>query len=199
MQRRADEIRQILIDGTIHVIATVGLDGATTKQIGTQTGMNEAYIYRHFNGKEDLFAKTFAKLDNELISTIIKSIPVMEQSEVDIETRCWIFFTNIWKFLLGNSEKCICYMQYFYSPYFKKYSYDEHVKNYDILVEKFAPAFKKDADVWLLLNHLLDMMLASAMKVFHEVMPNNEKTAKYVFDLLYSSVESHLSWTRKHT
>ena len=41
-----EELRSRLIDGTIRVIAQEGLDKATTKQIGTTTGINEAYIYR---------------------------------------------------------------------------------------------------------------------------------------------------------
>lgn len=60
---KQDETRRMLIDGTIHVIARDGLDKATTKQIGLETSINEAYIYRCFAGKEDMFAKTFDALD----------------------------------------------------------------------------------------------------------------------------------------
>ena len=62
---KQDETRRMLIDGTIHVIARDGLDKATTKQIGLETSINEAYIYRCFAGKEDMFAKTFDRLAAE--------------------------------------------------------------------------------------------------------------------------------------
>ena len=55
---KQDDLRQALIDGTIHVIAQNGLDKATTKAISNATGINEVYIYRLFENKEKLFEKT---------------------------------------------------------------------------------------------------------------------------------------------
>ena len=65
---KQDEIRRRLIDGTIHVIARDGLDKASTKQIGITTSTNEAYIYRCFEDKEDMFSKAFDSLDDELFA-----------------------------------------------------------------------------------------------------------------------------------
>ena len=39
---KTDQLRQILIDGTIRVIASEGLGKASTKQIGKATNLNEA-------------------------------------------------------------------------------------------------------------------------------------------------------------
>ena len=69
---KQEEIRQRLIDGTIRVIAREGLDKATTKHIASETSVNEVYIYRCFENKEALFAKTFAALDEELVSVSLK-------------------------------------------------------------------------------------------------------------------------------
>ena len=65
---KQDELRRRLIDGTIHVIAQDGLDKATTKQIGIETSINQAYIYRCFENKEDMLKKTFEELDDELVA-----------------------------------------------------------------------------------------------------------------------------------
>ena len=54
------EIRQLLIDGTIRVIAREGLEKASTKLIGTTTSINEVYIYRCFKSKEDMFTEVFS-------------------------------------------------------------------------------------------------------------------------------------------
>jgi hypothetical protein len=62
-EMKQDELRRRLIDGTIHVIAQDGLDKATTKQIGIETSINQAYIYRCFEDKEDMLKKTFEELD----------------------------------------------------------------------------------------------------------------------------------------
>jgi AcrR family transcriptional regulator len=82
---RLEETRRKLIDGTIQVIARQGLDGASTKLIGTTTELNEVYIYRSFKDKEDLFAKTFAFLDEELLDLAMKHIDVMYKQEMETQ------------------------------------------------------------------------------------------------------------------
>ena len=120
---KQDEIRRRLIDGTIHVIAKDGLDKASTKQIGIATSTNEAYIYRCFDDKEDMFARAFDALDDELADKVMQHLPVMYMHEIEYELRCRFFFSAVWKFLLGNRDKCLTYVRYYYSPYFSKYSF----------------------------------------------------------------------------
>ena len=52
-----DEMRLALLDSTVRIIAKDGLDKATTRSIAQAAQLNEAYIYRFFNDKEDLFKK----------------------------------------------------------------------------------------------------------------------------------------------
>ena len=186
-----DEIRRGLIDGTIHVIAREGLDKASTKQIGLTTSINEAYIYRCFESKEDMFAKTFASLDDELITKILQHIEVMYMAEIEYKTRCKIFFNAIWRFLLGNREKCLTFIQYYYSPYFRKYSAEEHREKFIPVVEKFNDAFRESANVWMLLNHILSTMLDFAVKVFDDAVPDDDDTSEHVFRLIYFSIEHY--------
>ena len=131
------EMRQTLIAKTISVIANEGLDKTTTKAITQGTGINEAYIYRCFAHKEDLLTKAFETLDEELVRKAMQHISVMYMSELEYELRCRVFFEAVWKFLLGNKDKCLAFVRYYYSPYFAKYSAFEHKKRYSPLVEKF--------------------------------------------------------------
>lgn len=192
-----ESIRRALIDSTIHIIANNGLDKATTKHIANRAGVNEVYIYRAFDGKDDLYMKTFLQLDQELVAAILRHIPIMDMTNIKIEDRCWALFSAVWKFVLGNEEKTLSFIRYYYSPYFKKYSCTAHREAYRVVVEKFRPAFKADADVWMLLCHILDVLLAAAVKVYNGELPDNDRTAAYVFDLLYSSVESKLTWSKQ--
>ena len=193
MKREAklDETRRRLIDGTICVIAREGLDGASTKQIGIATATNEAYIYRCFEDKEDMFAKTFASLDTELVEKALQHVDVMYMQEMEYEMRCRFYFSAIWSFLLGNRDKCLTYIRYYYSPYFTKYSLEEHQKRFLPLVNKFRDAFKGEADVWLILNHILNVMLDFAVKVYNGQMPNDDDHAEHVFRVVYRSIEQY--------
>ena len=195
MKMTKEEVRQTLIDGTIHIIATKGFDGATTKQIGTYTGINEAYIYRNFVDKEDMFVASFNVLDQELVNALLHAMPVMDDESLDPYERSFLFFSAMWKFFLDKQERSICFMRYYYSYYFFKYSVDEHKRAYHKVIEEMAPAFKEGTDVWMMLNHMLDIFLAWVVKTVNGVCENNDKTVSTIFGLIYDSVEKHLAWT----
>lgn len=185
------DMREKLIARTISVIATEGLDKTTTKAITTGTGINEAYIYRHFSDKKDLLSKAFDKLDEELVAKVMQHLPVMYMQELEYELRCRVFFEAVWKFLLGNKEKCLAFVQYYYSLYFTKYSAESHKRRYIPIVEKFKDAFKDEADVWMILNHILNVMLDFAVKVHNGQMPSEDNYSEHVFLVIYRSVEQY--------
>ena len=184
-------MREKLIARTISVIATEGLDKTTTKAITTGTGINEAYIYRHFSDKKDLLSKAFDKLDEELVAKVMQHLPAMYMQELEYELRCRVFFEAVWKFLLGNKEKCLAFVQYYYSLYFTKYSAESHKRRYIPIVEKFKDAFKDEADVWMILNHILNVMLDFAVKVHNGQMPSEDNYSEHVFLVIYRSVEQY--------
>ncbi len=184
-------MRETLMDRTISVIANDGLDKTTTKAITNGTGINEAYIYRHFSHKEDLLARTFDKLDEELLNCVMQHLPVMYVQEFDYETRCRMYFCAVWKFLLGNREKCLAFIQYYYSPYFKKNSAEVHKQKFMPFLDQFKAAFIEEADVWMLLNHILNVMLDFAVKVHHDQMPKEDDYAEHVFRVVYVSVKQY--------
>lgn len=190
---KLNEIRQILIDGTIRVIAQEGLDKATTQRIKLATAINEAYIYRCFADKEDMFAKTFDALDEEMAAVTMRSLAVMYAENMPFEERCRLYFAAVWSFLLGDRDKCLCYVQYFYSPYFMRLSEEEHIRRFAPLVEKFTPAFKPEAEVWLILTHILNVMLDFAIKVHNNRMPAGDNYSEHVFRVIYASVKQYFN------
>ncbi len=181
-------VRDTLIAQTIAVIAAEGLDKTTTKAIVSGTDINEAYIYRYFTDKEDLLSKAFDALDEELVAKAMLHVSVMYMREIDYETRCRLFFSAMWSFLLGNREKCLTFIRYYYSPYFGKYSSAAHKERYKPLAAKFSDGFASKTNVWMLLNHILNILLDFAVKVFDGEIPNDDNTAEHVFRLVYHSV-----------
>lgn len=188
---KLEETKKKLIDGTICVISRYGLDKATTKLIAKEIDINEAYIYRCFENKEALFSSVFSELDNELIDVILKHITVMNEDNIDFDTRAWLFYSPVWKFLLGNEDKCLAFIRYYYSPYFTKYSMGEHVGKYQKVVELFKPLFKDEANVWMIVSHILNSMLDFSIKVYNGAVPNNDDTAEHVFRLIHESIRQY--------
>lgn len=184
-------VRSRLIDSAIKAISSYGMDKTTTKAIVEGTNINEGYIYSYFKGKEDLLAKMFDSLDVELSDTMLQHMPVMYMTGMDMETRCRTYFFLIWQFLLGNRDKCLAYIRYFYSPYFIKNSATIHKQRFSPVIEKFTPAFLEEADVWMLLNHILNVMFDFAVKVHNDEMSGSDKYSEHVFRVLYRSVEQY--------
>ena len=190
-------VQSTLIDRTVAVIAGEGLDKTTTKAIVAGTGINEVYIYRHFANKEDLLAKTFDALDEELVAQAMQHMAVMNTPDTPYELRCRLFFTAIWRFLLGNREKCRAFIQYYYSPYFIKNSAEGHKARYQPLMGEFQKVFRPEANVWMLLNHLMTTMLDFALKVLDGAVPDDEDTAEHVFRLVYHSAKLYFRKTKE--
>ena len=188
---KRDELRQTLIDGTIHVIAVDGFDKATTKQICSQIGINEAYIYRCFKGKEEMFSQTFDYLDKELLDAIMDGLNIMYMIGLAFDVRCKVFFFKLWEFLLGNKEKCIAYIRYYYSPYFMKNSAAVHKKRFWPVVEAFKDSFLDEADVWMILNHILNVMMDFAIKTHNGQMENSSNNAEHIFRVVYISTQQY--------
>ena len=188
---KLEEARRKLIDGTIRVIAREGLDNATTKQIGLETSLNQVYIYRCFEDKEDMFAKVFAALDDEFATKAMQHVDVMYMQDMDHEARCRFYFSEIWKFMLGNRDKCLTYVRYYYSTYFAKRSLEEHHKRFLPLIHKLKAAFKDEAEVRLILSHIFNVMLDFAVKVYNGQMPNDDDHIEHVFRVIYRSIEQY--------
>lgn len=184
-------MREKLIETTIAVIAKEGLDKTTTKAIAAGTGINEAYIYRNFSNKDELLSKAFDNLDAELLGQLMRYVYLMKGVKSDMELRCRSYFSEIWGFLLKNREHCLAFVRYYYSPYLTKYSIESHKQRYAPLVERFAPAFKDEADVWMILNHILNVMLDFAVKVHNGLMSAEDNYSEHVFRVVYRSVDQY--------
>ena len=185
------EMRDVLVERTISVIANEGIDKATTKAIVSGTGINEAYIYRCFSDKEDMMVKAFEILDQELVDRINQYISVMYLKDMEFEIRCRVLFTAFWKFLLSHREKCMAYVRFHYSTYFLKYSLESHKARCKIIVDKFRPAFKDEADVLMILSHILNVILDFAVKVHSNQMPEEDDYEEHVFRVIYASIKQY--------
>ena len=195
---KQDDIRNKLIEATIQVIARDGLDKASTKSISQYAGVNEVYIYRCFADKEDMFAKAFDVLDGELVSNILENVAIMYVPEIEYEQRCRIFFTAVWKLLICKQDRCSTFVQYYYSPYFLKFSVLSHKKRYAPVVEKFNDAFIDEAEVGLIMGHMLNVILDFALKVHNNQMPKDDSYAEHVFRVIYRSVEQYFKKGENH-
>ena len=66
-----------------------------------------------------------------------------------------------------------------------------HQKRVAQIAERFRPAFIDEADVQMILEHILNVMLDFAVKVFNGQMPDNDEYAEHVFRVVYAAIRQY--------
>ena len=151
--RHESEIKELLIENAIHLIAEGGFEKATTKELTHSGGnlpdfkMNEVYIYRFFKSKENLYKAAFLRLDSELFYAFKHGVEIVGGFNDCRKEKLERFFSLAWQFILGNEERCRCYVRYYYSIYFRGASLEAHRKLFAEMVDVMTPIFKEKADV----------------------------------------------------
>lgn len=194
-----EEIRAILIDNAIHLIATGGFEMATTKNLAHYSEttinfkMNEVYIYRLFGSKEELYQATFLSLDEELVQAFRNAL-INDLGNFALHTRkeFYQFFIKAWEFLLKNEERCRCYVRYYYSIYFKDKALESHQQNFNSIVEKFSMLFIEEANVKAIMHSIFTTLLDFAIRVYNGELADDEENRPHIFNVLYCMLVSYL-------
>ena len=191
------EVKDILISNTITLIARGGFESATTKAI-THSGnnpnnikMNEVYIYRLFGSKEHLYSVAFSVLDQEIFRSL-RSAVHFDGAEQDIKGALYEIFLRAWRFVLGNEDRCMCYMRYYYSIYFRDESLKDHNELFAGISGEFAPLFKEDADVKSIMHSVFTAILDFAVRVYHGDLENTPQNTEHIFNVIYCMMASYL-------
>ena len=185
------EIKELLIENAIHLIAEGGFEKATTKELTHSGGqlpdfkMNEVYIYRFFGSKEKLYETAFVRLDTELFHAFKHGVEIVGRFDDGRKEKLERFFSLAWQFILGNEERCRCYVRYYYSIYFKGASLDAHRKLFARMVDEMTPIFKEEADVSSILHSVFTALFDFAIRVYNGELEDNDENRPHIFNVLY--------------
>ena len=191
------EIRELLISNTIHLIAEGGFEKATTKELTHCGGdlpnmkMNEVYLYRIFGSKENLYDEAFVRLDRELFYAFRHGAEIVGGFLPNSRERLYSFFLLAWRFVLGNEERCRCYVRYYYSIYFKGHSLLAHKKLFSGIVSEMAPLFKEEADVSSILHSVFTTMLDFGIRVYNGDLEDSDINTPHIFNVLYCMMSTY--------
>lgn len=185
------EIRQAFIQSAIHVVAQQGLVKATTKAIAAAAGLNEAYIYKCFRGKDELLAAALWKLDEGLARHIGETFPIMRDTALTWKERCFVLWKRSWKFILQKSDECIFYLRYYYSADFRASAREKHLQYYRTMTSRIGHVFRPGTDIDLITHQIFETMLSFAAHVMAGDMEDNDLTTERTFAQIYSFVAPH--------
>ena len=191
------EIKELLIENAIHLIAEGGFEKATTKELTHCGGqlpdfkMNEVYIYRFFGSKEKLYETAFVRLDTELFHAFKHGVEIIGGFDDSRKEKLERFFSMAWQFILGNEERCLCYVRYYYSIYFKGASLEAHRKLFAGMVDEMTPIFKDEADVSSILHSVFTALFDFAIRVYNGDLEDNDENRPHIFNVLYCMMISY--------
>ena len=191
------EIRQLLINNAISLVASGGFESATTKALAhsgnplQNAKMNDAYIYRIFGSKEDLFKAAFITLDCELIYAFRTGVEAVGGISPYSKEKLIHFFEMSWNFLLRNEERCRYYVRFYYSVYFKDLALVAHRKNMAEMVKEMTPLFKEEADVHAILHTAFTTLLDFAIRVYNGELENDETNRPHIFNVIYCMMSTY--------
>jgi len=191
------DVREVLVDNTIRLIAEGGFEKTTTKAITFSGGelpnvkMNEVYIYRLFGTKEKLYETAFETLDKEFLYALKNCVEQIGTLEGDTKEKLYQVFLRVWKFVLKNESRCRCYIRYYYSVYFKDESLENHNRLFEEILSVFAPLFKNEADVKSIMHCVLTTLLDFAVRVYNDDLENDPVNTQHVFNVLYCTMSAY--------
>ena len=197
--RREEEIRELLINNAIHLIAEGGFERATTKELThyskdtSDIKMNEVYIYRLFGSKENLYEAAFIRLDNELYDAFRHGSEMVGGFYKIDKEKLYEFFLLAWRFVLRNEVRCRCYIRYYYSIYFSERSKAGHRHLFRGIIEDLRPFFKDEADVDAILHSVFIALFNFAIRVYNGELEDNEENRPHVFNVLYCMMMTYFN------
>lgn len=176
-----------LMEAVVKAAAQGGLANVTARKIGALAGINEVYIYRYFENKDDLVSRTFTYADEHCLAHILDNFCIMDHADENYEECCHKLFTSVWNWIMERPEWCLFYVRYYYSSVYQKNSYEDHIRRFEVLVDKMRPACHPEAKVDIVLHHIVDTILGQARKqIMHPQDPDvaRENAFMLVFSVL---------------
>lgn len=186
------EMKDRLIASAVTVVARDGLSKATTKAIAAEADLNEAYIYRAFDSKEDLLKEAMKMEDRNFVALLSGQIALMKNETLSWRERSYQLWSKAWNFITSIPDDCSFYIRYYYSANYRTYAQEEHLQIYRPIIEHFRSKMRPGVNTELLVHQIFVTMLAFAAKVIDGSETNDEKLKEFVFSQIYSFVQPHL-------
>ena len=83
-------------------------------------------------------------------------------------------------------------MRYYYSPYFKGESLNNHNELFEKIITEFTPLFKEGADVKSIMHSVFTAMCDFAVRVYNGDLRDTDSNAEHIFNVLYSMMSMYL-------
>lgn len=187
------QMREKFISAVMHIAARDGLEKTTTKKISQETGLNEAYIYRCFDCKEDLLREAYLQHDQRRAEYSISIVPMFRMPNLPLQERCFLCWHACWNYLLSDPDACMFSSRYAHSAYFRPLNDKALSSHISRLADMQRHLFLPDIDLESLLQQVRSTMLFFAVRIIQKEMSGSPETVRWIFQQIYSFVRPNLA------
>lgn len=198
--RTPNELKPEIVRGTLHIIATGGMENFSFPKLTAETGISAPTVYEHYKNKEELLTTCFLDIDREIADCITKAInglPPETRSGEDTEARCRLIFHVHWNHLISHAEKTVFLWSFLNSNYYTHKMQEQHGKHYGMLRDLITAAEEKtcretQCDINLLAAHMVNATAGYASKTLRGYYKNDRATEETVYHMVFQPVYATL-------
>lgn len=189
-----EDKKAALLSGAIRAVAHNGLENTTTRSIGAEAGIDDAYIYRFFKDKEELLCQAFLTESKKLDELVLQSMDMVRSTPTPptFQESCRFVLGCAWKYLTGHPEISLFMIRYYHSAGFDTYAAPEFRTYLSRIIERSAGTYPLADNASVVYYHLMESLLGFAGKVAAGGIPNTDATAGAVFQQLYGIMKTAL-------
>jgi len=172
-----EEIRTKLMDATVRVVSLEGLEGASTRKIGEESGIGGTCIYRYFIDRDDLLRRTFSRENERLCTMLTNYLLEAETKQLGNREKIAEMWNRMVDWLLANPETTRLCRYYFNSPHLAKHVLDEHTQALHKQMNALQTIVPDEVELEAYVYTLFDLAFSFAMRILNSPIEDEKKKA----------------------
>lgn len=181
--------KQRLAEAVISIGAKEGIHAITSRRLSAEAEFNQYYIYKTYDSIDEAMLSAYHMVSREFVAIMSESLEVFREEHLTVEESRRKFFNSLWERMQLDTNHFIYYIRYYYYAVFPKdYSDEKNRKDFEPLLEILHEFFKEDADVTMILLHLLEDILKYIALVSEGTYKSKEEVREKIYLLLLNSM-----------
>lgn len=190
-RRSSDEI---FIEGTIKIVAAIGIENIRTKQVADYAGFTEQTMYRRFSSKEILLRETFLYIDKKVSSILTQSAYIRKPNDAPFELVAYAIWHKVYRYLINHREETLFLIRYRYSSL-----YTDEVRNmreaYNGGLDNACNVFEQNLGElggmsWqTLIANIFELTLCYAEKIITGRLEDTKEMERSIWTVVINSIE----------
>jgi len=184
-----------LLNSVKTAVAEYGLARLSTRNIADTAGVNDALIYRYFDGKEELLRKAYEQESNSIFHSLIVYLDEVYNIPFSFQDKARLHFHKVWRELLCDPDRLTFVTGYFHSGYMTP-KLECHARQVEQLRAKLGHLFPDEKSCAWTMYALMTLLYDATKYVVDGVCEDTPDMEERAFRMGYSMLTSQMLETK---